>query len=119
MRKLILAACVAFLFACEDELPTFENTPPSPFLVTVESATTNAAFITWTESVDAEMDSVYYDLFLNGARVSGGSNLRVKEFSFSNLEPGTNYTGIVSARDVYFDKTEMQFAFNTLAQDTI
>ncbi len=118
MRKLLLVACLAVLMACEEDLPTFKNTAPSPVEITIESTTETSVFITWTAATDMENDSVYYDVFLEGERVQGGSNLRVREYNFTNLDPATIYSGVVSSRDDFFEATEVPFNFRTDGLDT-
>ncbi|PWH81694.1 hypothetical protein DIS18_13510 [Algibacter marinivivus] len=101
---LLLASCTT-----SDSDPN--NSVPGLFSANTIETTANGATIEWTESIDPDDDDVSYAIILEGQEIaSGGTNLT---YSFSGLEPETNYEGYVEARDGNGGTSLASFFFTT------
>ncbi|MGB0166617.1 MAG: fibronectin type III domain-containing protein [Luteibaculum sp.] len=110
MRIVLVALCLAVI-SCADPLPEFKNGAPSEFLVSISQVNETNASITWTQSFDPDLDSVLYDVYLNGQAEK--VNFRARSYTFTNLVPNVNYTGSVVAKDQFKNSTEVFFTFIT------
>lgn len=88
-----------------------DNNNPSIFSSNTTETRFDGATIEWTEAIDPDGDSVNYAIILEGQEIaSGGTNLT---YSFSGLEPETNYEGYVEARDGNGGTSQANFFFTT------
>lgn len=68
-----------------------------PSSVTYCNVTTNSFKVQWNESTGQATD---YKIFLNGSLTATTTN---KEYTFTNLSPGTTYTVSIKSCDAYFE----------------
>ncbi len=90
---------------------TNENTPPSPFEVSLNYADTTFAEIAWTEAIDYDFTTVFYDVWLNDSLVSEAITQRV--FLFEGLDKSTGYYGKIVAKDEYGGESSAFYNFTT------
>lgn len=103
---LVLSNC-----SSDDSDDNSDNTNPSIFSANTIDLRSNGATIEWTESIDPDGDSVSYAIILEGQEIaSGGTTLT---YSFSGLEPDTNYEGYVEARDGNGGVSQANYFFTT------
>ncbi len=116
MKKYVYALLITlFLFNCStDDSDNANNTPPSSFSVNTTATSTDGATIEWTDAIDPDDDNVTYAIILEGEEIASGGSTLI--FSFSGLEPDTNYEGYVEARDGNGGTTRANFFFTTMGQ---
>ncbi|SHG30430.1 fibronectin type III domain-containing protein [Flagellimonas flava] len=120
-KKFPLRYLLAFtaLLGCsessQDDEPDIIIEAPSDFEVKVESSNYNGAQISWSESFDPQNQTVSYDLYFEDELVQ--SNLTVRNYDFTNLEPSTTYAGSVDAKDTDGNITTAQFSFSSTANE--
>jgi hypothetical protein len=107
-------ALVLTLISCstnDDNDKDPNNNAPSIFSANTTDTRFDGATIEWTESLDPDDDTVTYAIILNEQEIaSGGTTLN---YSFSGLEPETNYEGYVEARDGKGGTSQASFFFTT------
>lgn len=107
--SLLIIICLFLNCTTNDEASN--NTDPGLFSANTTETTTNGATIIWTESIDSDEDTVTYAIILEGEEIaSGGTTLT---YSFSGLEPETNYEGYIEARDGNGGTSKALFFFTT------
>lgn len=80
------------LFNCSpDDDNNPDNNPPSSFSANTTDTSTNGATIEWTEAIDPDDDNVTYAIILEGQEIASGGSALI--YTFSGLEPETNYEG--------------------------
>ena len=76
---------------------TTSDTPsPSDFILTVDSTSNKAVFLSWTAATLPDNGPVTYDVFVNGTLKSG--NINQTKFTISGLSPQTDYQLKVMAK---------------------
>ncbi|MEM8566383.1 MAG: YHYH protein, partial [Bacteroidota bacterium] len=87
------------------------NSAPGSFAVTVSDITTNSADLSWTAAEDPDGDDVTYKIMLAGSEISSGETGLA--FSFTGLDPSSDYEGRVIAEDGNGGTSEDTFMFTT------
>lgn len=88
-----------------------DNNPPGLFSVNTTDTRFDGATIEWTDAIDPDGDVVTYAIILEGQEIASGSTMLI--YSFSGLEPDTNYEGYVEARDGNGGTSQANFFFTT------
>ncbi|WP_299226629.1 hypothetical protein [uncultured Psychroserpens sp.] len=101
-----------FLFmACSDSENDPDNNPPGIFSSNTIETRFDGATIEWTEAIDPDDDEVTYAIILDGQEIASGGT--TQSYSFSGLEPETNYEGYVEARDGNGGTSQAPYFFAT------
>jgi len=105
---------VILIISCsEDEIVApSQNQNPGAFSIEVAQITVNSALLKWNPAIDPDNDKVTYTVFLLDNEVV--SDIENTEFLLENLEPKTNYTGMIMASDGKTGITESTFLFSTI-----
>ena len=118
-RFLSVSLCVIFisLLSCEDpvlEIPVdeYKNKGPLNFSVSLLRVSDNYATISWGPVYDPDMDILFHTVTLGGAVISEGSS-KDNLIKIENLEPDTEYTGVVKVTDKINDAVSVSFSFKT------
>jgi chitodextrinase len=74
-----------------------DTTPPASPVLTVPYLAPVMMTVQWTSSTDNSPGMIYYQLLVNGAPWTGGTNGK----TLLNLTPSTSYTLVVRVRDSY------------------
>lgn len=110
---LLMSAMLVFVSCGGDEETAVTNSNPDSFIVTVNTAGSTTASISWTASVDADGDDVTYDVRLGASTLSEGQSALL--YDFTGLDAGTDYSGSVIASDGNGGTTTSNFSFTTTA----
>ena len=86
------------------------NAPPTDFVVTTEDLNFSTANLTWTESIDPEETDIIYSVFLGDIPQT---SLTSRNYTLTNLEANSMYTGKVVATDEDGMQTESPFSIST------
>lgn len=103
---LLLTSC-----SSSDDSDNSDNNAPGIFSANTTDTRFDGATIEWTESIDPDEDNVTYAIILNGVEIASGGNTLI--YSFSGLEPETNYEGYIEARDGNGGTSQANFFFTT------
>ncbi len=106
---LLVFSLLAVMSCSDSDDPN--NNDPGIFSANTTETRFDGATISWTEALDPDDDEVTYAIILDGQEIaSGGTTL---SYSFSGLEPETNYEGYVEARDGNGGTSQATFFFTT------
>jgi hypothetical protein len=109
--KLFLAFVFFGIASCTENENSEDNSPPSLFEITLDEVSASSATISWTESVDPEGSTVFYDVFLNGTKTA--DNITDLFFTFSDLDENADYTVEVIASDPEGNERSAESNFST------
>ncbi|WP_179346554.1 fibronectin type III domain-containing protein [Winogradskyella ursingii] len=90
---------------------SLENSDPGNFSANVINITFDGATVDWTSANDIDGDTVTYAIFLENEEII--TNLPGFTYTFSGLDPETNYAGYVEARDGRGGTSRAEFLFTT------
>ncbi|WP_299275790.1 hypothetical protein [uncultured Psychroserpens sp.] len=107
----ILALALIFSSCSSDDTSDPSNSNPSNFSANTTDLRFDGATIEWTDAIDPDGDNVTYAIILEGQEIASGGTTLV--YSFSGLEPETNYEGYVEARDGNGGTSRADFFFTT------
>ncbi|WP_298554862.1 hypothetical protein [uncultured Algibacter sp.] len=106
---------IAFFTFLITSCSTTENDPnnsnPGIFSANTIETTVNGATIEWTESIDPDEDTITYAIILEEQEIASGNTGLT--YTFSKLEPETNYEGYIEARDNNGGTSQAPFFFTT------
>ena len=108
----IMVLIASVLYACSSDNNDTINSNPGTFTVTNGTIGETSAVVNWSESVDADGDTVTYAVNLNGAEITSGISLLTH--TFTGLTASTNYSGTIVASDGNGGSTSADYSFTTI-----
>ncbi|WP_298327772.1 fibronectin type III domain-containing protein [uncultured Dokdonia sp.] len=108
---LILLVAILIVNCGTDDSYVNLNESPTAFTVDVSQITDTSAKLNWTASTDSEGSTIFYDVFLEGAKVV--DNITDRQFIIENLEASISYSGSVVASNPTGNETSSSFSFET------
>ncbi|WP_405564503.1 hypothetical protein [Polaribacter sp. Asnod6-C07] len=110
LKVLLYITIFSVVLSCENE--NIFNESPTSFEVETENLNFSTARIKWTESIDPENDKVYYNVLLEN-RLIKDSIYYSRNYTITNLNENSFYSGEVVANDSLGNQTKAVFSLRT------
>lgn len=104
----IMILIISVLYACSSDTI---NSNPETFTVTNVTIGETSAVVSWSESIDADGDTVTYTVNLDGTEIASGISLLT--YTFTELTASTNYNGTIIASDGNGGNRSVDYSFTT------
>jgi len=110
IKTILILFLIGIIFSCSNSEDS-GNSSPSKFEITVSAITSTGAKLNWSESIDPEGSTVFYDVYLNSQKLA--DNITDLNFMLNDLEEGVLHSGKIVASDPDENETIITFSFET------